>query len=138
MSVFSVVPRDGNPVTVDTLDDVCTRLGVTIKEDEREDYHKLLAVFHESAEELMAMPDEEPLTDLKRFPRMNVHFPDRADNEYGAWAWRCSIKEEQENKSGRLHGKTVAIKDNIGVKDVPMLLGSNFIKDYTPVCSQLR
>lgn len=120
---------------MDTLADVCTRLGVTIKEDEREDYHKLLAVFHESAEELMAMPAEEPLTDLERFPRKKVHFPDRADNEYRAWVWRCSIKDEQENKSGRLHGKTVAIKDNIGVKDVPMLLGSNFIKDYTPVCS---
>ncbi|KAE9964934.1 hypothetical protein BLS_007973 [Venturia inaequalis] len=132
MSVFSVVPQDGNPVTVDTLDDVCKRLGVTIKDEEREDYHKLLAVFHESAEELMAMPYEEPFTDIKRFPRKNVHFPDRSDNEFGAWAWKCSIKDEEENKSGRLYGKTIAIKDNIGVKDVPMLLGSNFIKDYTP------
>lgn len=134
MSVFSVIPRDGNPVSVDVLDDICNKLGVTIKDDEREDYHKLLAVFHESAEELMNMPEEEPMTDLKRFPRKNVHFPDRSDNEYGAWAWKSSIKDEEENISGRLYGKTIAIKDNIGIKDVPMLLGSNFIRDYTPVC----
>jgi amidase len=134
MSVFSLKPRDGNPVTVDVLDDICKKLGVTIKDDEREDYHKLLAVFHESAEELMDMVDDEPGTDLERFPRKNIHFPDRSKNEYGAWAWKCSIKDENENYSGRLYGKTVAMKDNIGIKDVPMLLGSNFIKNYTPVC----
>ncbi|QDS70393.1 hypothetical protein FKW77_009295 [Venturia effusa] len=132
MSVFSIVPGEKNPITVDILKEVCDRLGVTIKNEEQDDYRKLLAVFHESAEELMAMPDEEPLTDLDEFPRKNVHLPDRCDNEYGAWAWRCSIKSSEENKAGRLYGKTVAMKDNIGVKDVPMLLGSNFIKDYIP------
>lgn len=56
MSVFSITPKNGNPVSTAILDDCCKALGVTIKHEEQEDYRKLLAVFHESAEELMAMP----------------------------------------------------------------------------------
>jgi amidase len=56
MSVFSINPREDNPVTLAVLDDACKALGVTIKDGEREDYRKLLAVFHESATELMNMP----------------------------------------------------------------------------------
>lgn len=59
MSVFSINPKEDNPVTLAVLDDACQALGVTIKDEEREDYRKLLAVFHESAEELMKMPGSE-------------------------------------------------------------------------------
>lgn len=55
MSVFSVDPKAGNPVTTEVLDEVCKSLGVKIKDEEREDYRKLLAVFDESAMELMDM-----------------------------------------------------------------------------------
>lgn len=56
MSVFSVDPKAGNPVTGEVLDEVCESLGVKIKREEQEEYKKLLAVFDESAQELMAMP----------------------------------------------------------------------------------
>lgn len=59
MSVFSIDPKADNPVTLSVLDDACRELGVTIKDGEREDYRKLLAVFYESAEELMNMPGKE-------------------------------------------------------------------------------
>jgi amidase len=71
--------------------------------------------------------------DEQRFPRENTHFPEKAQNSHGAWAWKCSIIDKQA-KGGKLHGKTFALKDNIAVKDVPMLLGTNFIKDYVPDC----
>lgn len=58
MSVFSVEPKAGNPVTADVLDEVCSTLGVQIKDEEHEEYRKLLAVFDESAQELMAMPGQ--------------------------------------------------------------------------------
>lgn len=121
-------------MTPQVLDDVCASLKITLQEDEKEDYRKLLAVFHESAEDLMAMPDYEPETDLKRFPRENIHFPEKADNEYGAWAWKAHIEDKApKSLGGILAGKTVALKDNIAVKDVPMLLGTAFVKDYVPV-----
>ncbi|ORY13897.1 amidase signature domain-containing protein [Clohesyomyces aquaticus] len=133
MSVFSITPKPGNPVTETVFDDVCASLHVKVKDSEKDDYRKLLAVFHESAEELMAMPDFEPEADLTRFPRENVHFPDKKDNEYGAWAWRVRIQDQTlKEGEGLLAGKTVALKDNIAVKDVPMLLGTEFVKGYVP------
>lgn len=56
MSVFSVDPKAGSLVTTDVLDDVCRGLGVTLRDDEKEDYRKLLAVFDETAQDIMAMP----------------------------------------------------------------------------------
>lgn len=58
MSVFSVEPKAGNSVTKEVLNDVCKGLGVKIKDEEQEEYRKLLAVFDESAQELMDMPGE--------------------------------------------------------------------------------
>ncbi|KAF2729602.1 amidase [Polyplosphaeria fusca] len=133
MSVFSVIPKEGNPVTSAVFEDVCKSLDVATKDEEKEDYRKLLAVFHESAEELMAMPDYEPETDLKRFPRINVHFPEKKDNEYGAWAWKVHLEDTAPtSQDGLLKGRTITLKDNIAVKDVPMLLGTAFVKDYVP------
>ncbi|KAF2006426.1 amidase [Amniculicola lignicola CBS 123094] len=133
MSVFSVVPREGNPVDTKVFDNVCSLLNVTVQDEEKEDYRKLLAVFHESAEELMAMPDFEPETDLKRFPREDVHFLEKSKNAHGAWAWKVHIRDhDAESSDGLLNGKTVALKDNIAVKDVPMLMGTAFVKDYVP------
>lgn len=55
MSVFSLDASHGNPVTKETLEKLCCQLGMTIKEKEKEDYRRLLAVFHDASEQLMAM-----------------------------------------------------------------------------------
>ena len=134
MSVFSVTPKPGNPVTTEVFENVCKSLNVTLTDEEKEDYRRLLAVFHESAEELMAMPDFEPVTDLERFPREHVHFPGKSDNQYGAWAWKVHIQDRYpRTRLGLLEGKKIVLKDNIAVKDVPMLMGTSFVKDYVPV-----
>jgi amidase len=133
MSIFSLDVDKSNPVTVETVDDLCRTLGVTIKDDEKADYQRLLGIFHESAAALMALPDYVPPVDTQRFPREQVRFPDASENPLGAWAWRCHI-EDKEKRGGLLSGKTVAVKDNIAVKDVPMLLGTDFVKDFVPVC----
>lgn len=73
-----------------------------------------------------------PTVDEDRFPRENVRFPSREDNSHGAWAWKCDIKDKQSTGSGLLEGKTFALKDMISVKGVPMLMGTNFIRDYVP------
>lgn len=61
MSVFSLDTSHGNPVTKETLEKLCFQLGVTIEEKEKEDYRRLLAVFHDASEQLMAM-DGKPWT----------------------------------------------------------------------------
>lgn len=55
MSVFSLDAAKGNPVTSGTVDQLCSQLGVSIKDSEKEAYTRLLAVFHDASEELMAM-----------------------------------------------------------------------------------
>ena len=55
MSVFSLDTSQGNPVTTETVDKLCLQLGVKIEAKEKEDYRRLLAVFHDVSEQLMAM-----------------------------------------------------------------------------------
>ncbi|THX84553.1 amidase signature enzyme [Aureobasidium pullulans] len=133
MSVFSLDAKQGNPVTTETLEDLCSQLGVKIYGTEKEDYRRLLAVFHDASEQLMAMDDYVPPVDEERFSRENIHFPKKTENEHGAWAWKCTVTDKQP-KGDKLQGKTFALKDNVALKGVPMLLGTNFIKDYVPDC----
>lgn len=77
--------------------------------------------------------DYVPDVDMKRFPRENIRFPTPEENPLGAWAWKCDIRDTITKESpGLLEGKTVAIKDNIAIKDVPMLMGTDFVKNYVP------
>jgi amidase len=131
MSVFSVDPKENSPVTIEALDNICSTFGIKLKDEEKEDYRKLLAVFDESAQELMDMPDYIPEVDLDRFPRKDIHQVPKDQNTHGAWAWRCSIKDTQPN-NGPLAGKSVVLKDMISVKDVPMLMGTEFVSGFVP------
>ncbi|KAH7414480.1 amidase signature domain-containing protein [Phaeosphaeria sp. MPI-PUGE-AT-0046c] len=81
----------------------------------------------------MAVEGYFPPVDEERFSRDNVHFPEKSANSHDAWAWNCSIVDKQA-KGGKLHRKTFALKDNVAVKDVPLLLGTNLFKDYVPNC----
>lgn len=60
MSVFSLTVAEDNPVTSEAVDKLCVELGVELKQDEREDYRRLLAVFHETSEQVMSMPGRLP------------------------------------------------------------------------------
>lgn len=55
MSVFTLDAAQGNPVTTETVDKLCHHLGVSLKDDEKEEYSRLLAVFHDAIEQLMEM-----------------------------------------------------------------------------------
>lgn len=56
MSVFSLDVGAQNPVTAEVLDDLCNELGVKIKDDEKEEYQRLLAVYHDSVVALLDLP----------------------------------------------------------------------------------
>ena len=61
-----------------------------------------------------------------------MHFPTAEENPYGAWTWKSNISDKSPNSNSLLQGRTVALKDCIAVKDVPMLLGTDFFTDYAP------
>ena len=63
------------------------------------------------------------------YPRGAGHAPSAAENPYNAWYWKCSIKGAT---SGKLAGKRVVIKDNIGVAGLPMMNGSKVMEGFVP------
>lgn len=134
MSVFTFDAKEGNPVTNELVVSLGAELGV--KENtplEVDQYKTLLAVFHDCCEEIMAMDDYVPKPNLERFPRENIHYPAKEDNKLNAWAYKCEIRDLRYENGGLLEGCKIAVKDCIAVAGVPMLLGTNFIKDYIPV-----
>ncbi len=62
-------------------------------------------------------------------PRDGGYRPDGTEDQLGAWYWRTDIRAADE---GPLVGKTVVVKDNIAVADVPMMNGSAILDGYVP------
>ena len=70
----------------------------------------------------------EPTLPVK-YPRLPGYRPPPAENPLNAWYWKCSIKGEP---SGRLAGKKIAVKDNVCVAGIPMMIGSNVMEGFVP------
>ena len=64
-----------------------------------------------------------------KYPRGAGYRPSADENPYNAWYWKCSIKGAP---SGKLTGKRVVIKDNIGVAGLPMMNGSKVMEGFVP------
>lgn len=64
-----------------------------------------------------------------KYPRGSVLKPTREENRFNAWFLKCNIKG---NSEGKLSGKTIVIKDNICVADVPMMNGSDVFEGLVP------
>ena len=64
-----------------------------------------------------------------KYPRTTGHRPAEDENKLNAWYWKCSIKGAP---SGKLAGKTFAIKDNVCVAGIPMMNGTAVLEGYIP------
>jgi amidase len=64
-----------------------------------------------------------------KYARSAGHRPTAEENRLNAWYWRCSIEGAV---SGKLAGKTIAIKDNVCVSGIPMMNGSSVLEGYVP------
>ncbi len=64
-----------------------------------------------------------------KYPRGAWHRPAGEDDPYDAWYVKCRIEGAA---SGKLKGKTVAIKDNICVAGLPMMNGASTLEGYVP------
>lgn len=62
MSVFTLEASQGNPVTTATVEKLCADLGVSLKDAEKDEYTRLLAVFHDASEALLQMEGECKMT----------------------------------------------------------------------------
>lgn len=57
------------------------------------------------------------------------YLPSQKDNPYNAWV---RITDTKGSPTGKLSGKTVAVKDNVAVAGVPMTISSQFMSGYVP------
>lgn len=64
-----------------------------------------------------------------KYPRGGGYRPGGDENRFNAWAWKSSVKGAP---SGKLAGKRVVVKDNIGVAGMPMLNGSKVFEGFVP------
>jgi amidase len=75
---------------------------------------------------LDAIPDDKPAV---KYPRDGGRRPGADENKLGAWYVKTSIKGKA---SGKLAGKRVALKDNICVAGVSMMVGAAFLDGSVP------
>jgi amidase len=64
-----------------------------------------------------------------KYPRDRGYRPADAENRFNAWYWKCAIKGAA---NGKLAGKRVVVKDNIGVAGIPMMNGSKVFEGFVP------
>jgi amidase len=112
--------------TVDTLREVATELGMTMSDAELGMHQKAFEYCIDAYNLIDRMPDEVPEV---RYPRVPGRRPTAEENKYGAWYVKTAIEGAP---SGKLKGKTIAVKDNICVAGVPMMNGASIMEGYMP------
>src|ERR1700693_2324349 len=75
---------------------------------------------------LDAMPDEVPAV---KYPRGQACRPQGDENRYGAWYVKTAIKGAP---GGKLAGRRIALKDNVCLAGVPMMIGADILEGYVP------
>ncbi|XP_068752583.1 amidase-like isoform X1 [Montipora capricornis] len=109
------------------LREITQSLKLDIEATELQEYHESISeTLRGTYQRLYEL--EDPRTTVK-YPRTPGYRPSVEDNPYNAWAWHCDI---QGASSGKLYGKTVAIKDNACVAGVPLMNGSRLMEGYVP------
>lgn len=108
------------------IQSVALGLGIHLDAAKAETYLALLQPNFDAYDAVDAMPDYLPAV---KYPRGPSYRPEAADNRYGAWYVKTTLKGAP---GGKLAGKTVAIKDNVCVAGVPMMNGSATMEGFVP------
>lgn len=113
------------PPSADELERIVGHMGFEMSAQEVESYQSVLATFLQGSEAL----DAEAVLPEVRYPERSSSFPVPDENPLGAWY----VRTEMEGASdGPLAGRTVAIKDNVMIADVPMMNGTSVLEGYVP------
>lgn len=111
--------------STDELNKAAGELGLTMSSADSVSFLGLMEGLFEAYDRVDAMKEPLPSPRYSRGP-VTVQ---PADNPFNAWASRALIKGAE---TGKLAGKTVAIKDNTCVAGLPMQNGSTILADYMP------
>src|SRR3981189_1684968 len=112
--------------TLDQLRSVAEDLGMHMGDEELKSYDALMQANYAAYDAVDAMPDYVPAV---KYPRTPGYRPEGEENKYNAWYVKTESKGAS---SGKLAGKTIALKDNICLAGVPMMNGASTLEGYTP------
>ena len=112
--------------TLDDIARIADQFGLGLSNDDLVSFQGLMAGPIASYERIDDVTEPKPTV---VYPRAGAWRPEPADNPLNAWYYRCAIKGA---KTGKLKGRTVAIKDNICVAGVPMMNGTAVLEGYVP------
>ncbi|MDA0260598.1 MAG: amidase [Proteobacteria bacterium] len=117
-------------ITAPTKDGVrilARELGLDLSDDDVEFFHELLGGGIPAAYgPLDAEPDYLPEV---KYPRTPGYRPSQAEDPLQAWYYKTNIKGAPR---GKLHGKRIALKDNVCLAGVPMMCGASTMEGYVP------
>jgi amidase len=106
--------------------DLVESLGMTMTRERVAEFLSLMEGNFVAYDLVDQTPDYIPTV---KYPRTPGYRPDATENSLNAWY----VKTEIEGAStGKLKGKTVAVKDNVCVAGVPMMNGSSTLEGYVP------
>ncbi|WP_398469271.1 amidase [Tardiphaga sp.] len=112
--------------TPDQILAVADQCGLALSDDDITSFRALMQPSVDAYNAVAAMPDEVPEV---KYPRTPGFQPSPHENKHNAWYRKSVVKGAS---SGKLKGKTVALKDNIMLAGVPMMNGSSTLEGYVP------
>src|ERR1700744_4609573 len=112
--------------TLDQLRSVAEDLGMHMGDEELKSYDTLLQANYAAYDIVDAMPDYVPAV---TYPRTPGYRPEGDENKHNAWYFKSTVKGAS---SGKLAGKTIALKDNVSLAGVPLMNGASTLEGYVP------
>jgi amidase len=115
-----------NGPTTEELKETAKRLGLHIADSDLEFYRASIDGTVSAYKTIASLDEALPQV---RYPRTPGYQPTGDENKYNAWYRKTNIPGAA---TGKLKGKTVAIKDNVCVAGVPMMNGASTLEGYVP------
>ena len=112
--------------SIEQLKEIATDLGMTMSQERLSTFLDLMEATCASYDVVDELAEEKPPI---TYPRDAGHEPSAKENPHNAWYVKSTIKGAP---SGKLAGKTVAVKDNVCVAGVPMMNGAATLEGYVP------
>jgi amidase len=112
--------------TPEQLLEIADEIGLSLTEADVASFIGLLVPNIAAYNVVDAMPDNLPVV---KYPRTPGYRPLPSENTHNAWYVKSTV---QGARSGKLKGKTVALKDNIMLAGVPMMNGAATLEGYVP------
>lgn len=112
--------------TLDDIELIAQQFGLELSVEDLASFQGLMEGPIASYERIDEMVEPKPAV---KYPRTMGYRPEPEENPLNAWYYKCSIKGA---RSGRLKGRTVAVKDNVCVAGIPMMNGASVLEGYVP------